>query len=48
MLLKKPSEMKARAGPFCTVMLKNRNADILIRIKRMALLVSKSSMKKNK
>lgn len=45
MQLKKPSEMKPRAGPFCKAMLKNRNADILIRIKRIAPLTNNSSMK---
>lgn len=44
--LKKPSEMKPRTGPFCTATLKNRNADILIGIKRIALLANNSSMKK--
>ena len=46
MQFKKPSEMKPIAGPFCTAMLKNRNADILIRIKRIAPLASNCSMKK--
>lgn len=45
MQLKKPSEMKPRAGPFCKAMLKTRNADILIRMKRIASLTNNSSMK---
>jgi hypothetical protein len=44
--LKNASELKPRAGTFCTAMLKNRNADILIRIKRIAPLANNSSMKK--
>lgn len=44
--LKKSFNMKPRTGPFCTAMPKNRNADILIRIKRIAPLANNSSTKK--
>jgi hypothetical protein len=41
----KPTEIKPRAGTFCTAMLKSRNADVLIRIKRIAPLANNSTMK---
>lgn len=42
----KSTEIKPRTGTFCTAMLKSKNADVLIRIKRIAPLANNSTMKK--